>query len=120
MSGIDELEGEALAGVLARESRPVLVDFWSPWCAPCRSMRPHLRRLAEEREEHWRFVAVNTEANPSVAEDFEVRALPTVALFEGGKETFRFAGATTIASIVEKLDELTPAGSTTPGATTVD
>ena len=110
MSDIDELEGEALREVLSSESRHVLVDFWSPWCAPCRTMRPHLRRMASEREADWRFVAVNTEAQPEVAQDYQVRALPTLVLYENGVESFRFSGATTIGAIADKLDELDASG----------
>ncbi|MGI9334426.1 MAG: thioredoxin family protein [Gammaproteobacteria bacterium] len=111
MSGIEELEGDALQAVLATESRQVLVDFWSPWCAPCRTMRPHLRRLAEEREVDWRFVAVNAESQPAVAQSFQVRALPTLILFEDGAESFRFSGATTMGAIVDKLNELSVSSS---------
>ena len=106
MSVIEELEGEALSRLLGSEPRGVLVDFWSPWCAPCRTMRPHLKRLAEERDEDWRFVAVNAQSHLEAAGEFEVRTLPTLIFFRQGEEAFRFAGAAPISSIAEKLDEL--------------
>ncbi len=106
MSRIDELDGTALAEVIRSESRGILVDFWSPWCAPCRTLRPHLERIAGERDADWRFVALNVEFKPEVAEAFDVKALPTLVFFQAGKEAFRFAGAATLSAVVAKLDEL--------------
>ena len=76
-------------------------------------MRPHLARFAEERVGAWRFVAVNAEAQPQTAAEFDVRALPTLIFFRDGVETYRFAGTANLSSIAEKLDELAgepPAG----------
>ena len=106
MSQLEEFDGPALRELLGQEARGVVVDFWSPWCAPCRTLRPHLTRLAGEREREWRFVAVNTASQASAAEDFAVKSLPTIAFFRGGQELFRFTGAAALSSIVEKLDEL--------------
>jgi thioredoxin len=106
MSAVEEFEGPGLRELLKEEGRGVLVDFWSPWCAPCRTLRPHIARLAGERQAEWRFVAVNTVAQPAVAEDFQVKSLPTIAFFRAGQELFRFQGMATLSGIVEKLDEL--------------
>lgn len=113
MSVIEELDEGALNTVLVTETRRVLVDFWSPWCAPCRVIRPHLHRLAEERQASWRFAAVNAQAQPETAERFGVKALPTFILFSDGEETHRFTGSTMISAIVEKLDEV-EVGNATP------
>ena len=107
MSSIEELEGDGLRKLIGDEKRGVFVDFWSPWCAPCRTMKPHLQKLAEQHASDWRFVAVNAQSETATAEDFDVRALPTLILFREGEEAFRFAGATLISSIAEKLEELT-------------
>lgn len=103
---VDELDGAALHDLLKQEPLGVLVDFWSPWCAPCRALRPHLHRMAEQRAGSWRFVALNTEEHPDAATDFGVRALPTLVLFRGGKELYRFSGSALPSSIDAKLDEL--------------
>lgn len=103
---IDELDGAAVREVLGSELRGILVDFWSPWCSPCRALRPHLKNLAAERQGNWRFVAVNTEEHPDAAEAFGVSALPTLVLFRGGKELFRFSGSALVSSLDAKLDEL--------------
>lgn len=107
MSAVDELDNGSVHELLLTESRSVLIDFWSPWCAPCRTLRPHLHKLAEERQADWRFVAVNTDMHPSAAEAFGVSALPTLVMFRDGEELSRLSGAVTLSSVVAKLDELT-------------
>lgn len=102
---MEEVDGAALGDVLSQESGGVLVDFWSPWCAPCRTLKPHLKRMAEEREDSWRFVAINAEENPEAVENYSVRGLPTVLLFKGGEELCRFSGRAMPSAIDEKLDE---------------
>ena len=110
MSSIDELAGvDAVQDVVGSEFRDVLVDFWSPWCGPCRLLKPHLRKLALEHDKRWRFVAVNTEAHPTAAEHYGVQALPTLVLFRKGEELHRFRGAVTLSQIAAKLDELSAA-----------
>ena len=106
MSSVEELSPDALESVLESEQRPIVVDFWSPWCAPCRALRPHLDRLADEKKDEWRFVAVNTEAHPEVTERFDVAALPTLAWFRSGKELSRLAGGVTLSRVAETLDAL--------------
>ena len=103
---IDELDQAGLEEVLETEFRGVLVDFWSPWCAPCRALRPHLAKLAEEHDGEWRFVAVNTEEVPASAEAYGVRSLPTLVFFRKGEELHRFAGSALVSSVSEKLEEL--------------
>lgn len=105
MSAIAELDPRGVRQLLRQEQRAVLVDFWSPWCAPCRVLRPHLVRLAEERSEHWRFVAVNTETHPGAAEEFAIRSLPTFVLFRDGQEVSRLAGGVTLSSVAAALEE---------------
>jgi thioredoxin len=107
VNGVDELAGTAaVREVLGHEPRGVLVDFWSPWCAPCRALRPHIARLAEERSADWRIVAVNTEEHPAAAEDFGVRGLPTLIFFRDGKELHRLSGGALVSTIAEQLDSL--------------
>ena len=107
MSAVEELDAGSLHELLLTEGRGVLIDFWSPWCGPCRILRPHLHKLAEERDADWRFVAINTDEHPSVATDFGVSALPTLVMCRNGEELSRLSGAVTLASLVETLDEFT-------------
>ena len=103
---MEEVDGAGLGDVLNQEARGILVDFWSPWCAPCRTLKPHLSRMSEERGDSWRFVAINAEENPEAVENYSVKGLPTVVLFKGGEELFRFSGSAMPAAIDEKLEEL--------------
>ncbi|MBI4820174.1 MAG: thioredoxin [Deltaproteobacteria bacterium] len=72
---------------------PVLVDFWAPWCAPCKAMTPSIEALAGEYEGRARFGMLNIDDNPQVPQRFGVRTLPTVVIFKGGKPVDQIVGA---------------------------
>jgi thioredoxin 1 len=80
------------AEVLESET-PVLVDFWAPWCGPCRVIAPSLEEIADEQAEALRIVKVNVDENQQTAAQFGILAIPTLLLFRNGAEAKRIQGA---------------------------
>lgn len=78
---------------VARNDIALLVDFWASWCGPCLMMAPAYEQAAALLEPHYRLGKVDTEAEPALAARFAIRSIPTLALFKGGQELARQAGA---------------------------
>ena len=95
--------------VIDRSRRvPVLVDFWAPWCGPCKMLGPVLEKLAGEAGGRWQLVKIDTEAHPDLAEQFGIRGIPDVRLFHHGTEVARFSGALPEPQLRRWLEENLP------------
>lgn len=88
-----ELPEANFDALVSRTELPVLVDFWAPWCGPCRMMAPEVEQLAQQTQGTALIVKVDTEAVPELGERFGIRSIPTVAVFKHGKVVARESGA---------------------------
>ena len=98
----EPIEASTAAGfdaLIAATPLPVVVDFWAPWCGPCRMVAPELQRVAASSAGQFLVVKVNTDAVPELGERFRIRSIPTMAVFEKGREVARTAGARPAAEI---------------------
>lgn len=88
-----------------RSDLPVVVDFWAPWCAPCRSMAPAFERAASVMEPRLRLAKVDTQANPDLASRYGIRSIPTLIVFRGGQEIARQTGALPAAALTQWIGQ---------------
>lgn len=95
-----DLSTARFAKHIERSDIPVLVDFWAPWCGPCRTMAPFYEQATLQLEPNFRVVKVDTEAEQQLGAQYGIRSIPTLALFRNGKEVARQPGAMDARNIV--------------------
>jgi thioredoxin 1 len=88
-----------------KSDRPVLVDFWAAWCAPCRMLAPTVEAVADKYASTARVVKLNVDDNPSVSQRYGIKGIPTLILFKNGREEERVVGATSEGAISRMLDK---------------
>jgi len=85
---------------------PVLVDFWAPWCGPCKMIAPTLNEIAREGEGRYRIAKVNVDDEPALMQRFNIRGIPALLFFNGGEQRDQIVGAAGKKAIVDKLEAL--------------
>ncbi len=103
MTTVDEVGAAELNRTLLAEERGVIIDFWGTWCQPCRTMRPHLERLAESHAEDWRLVAVHVEEHPDLVDRYQVTTTPTLVFVRAGDEVHRITGAVPMGTVEQAM-----------------
>ena len=103
MGAITEVNDNNFQAEVLEADKPVLVDFWAPWCGPCRVVAPVLEELAGERDD-VKIVKLNTDENPQTAAAFQIMSIPTMILFKHGQPAHQIVGARPKRAIVSELD----------------
>jgi thioredoxin 1 len=92
MGSIQELTESSFETDVLNSEKPVLVDFWAPWCGPCRRIAPLLEQFAQENSEAVKVVKINTDENMNLATGYRIDSIPTLILFKDGQVVERFVG----------------------------
>lgn len=99
-----KVDDKSFKDVVIEAKMAVLVDFWAPWCAPCRAIAPAVEELAGEYAGRVDFAKVNVDENPGVATEYGVRSIPTLLIFKDGKPLTQIVGLRTKAELKKQLD----------------
>lgn len=100
-----ELNQAAFERFLSRNDTPLVVDFWADWCGPCKMMAPAFKQAAIQIEPRARLIKINTETEQALAARYQIRSIPTLMVFSGGKETARLSGALDQSSLLSWINQ---------------
>ncbi len=104
MANVTEFSDSNFQADVLKSDQPVLVDFWAPWCGPCRMIAPVVEELANEYQGSVKIGKVNIDDNPTVAMNYGVNSIPTLMLFKGGQVVDRFVGVQPKSRLQQAID----------------
>ncbi len=105
MANVRELSESDFEAEVLQSDQPVLVDFWAPWCGPCRMVGPIVEELASENEGSAKVAKINIDDNQTLATNYQVSSIPTIMLFKGGEVVDRFVGVQPKNRLQQALDQ---------------
>jgi thioredoxin 1 len=105
MSDVREVTDATWDGDVLKSDLPVLVDFWAPWCGPCRMVAPIVQELSEEYAGKVNFMKMNTDENPMVPSKFGIRSIPSLLIFKGGELKGTVVGFRPKSDLKKRIDE---------------
>ena len=105
MGNVKEISDTNFAAEVLQSSQPVLVDFWAPWCGPCRMIAPVVEQLAGENADTLKVAKINVDDSPSTAASYGVSSIPTLMLFKGGEVVDRFVGVQPKTRLQEAINQ---------------
>jgi len=101
---VQEVDDRQFESEVLKADKPVLVDFWAPWCGPCRMVAPVVKELAGEYEGKVEFRKLNTDENPMVSAKYNIRSIPTLLLFKDGQQVEQIVGYRPKAQIKDRIE----------------
>ncbi len=107
-ANVTELTDDTFDSEVKQAAEPVLVDFWAPWCGPCRQITPIIEELAAENQGAVKIGKVNIDENPKCTQEYGISSIPTLLVFKGGEVASRFVGAQPKSRLQEALDAAAP------------
>jgi len=106
MSDVQSITDDQFQSEVLQASTPVLIDFWAPWCGPCRTIGPVVEQLAGEYSGRLKVVKMNVDDNPRTPAQFGVRGIPNLIIFKGGEVKEQIVGAVPKAHLVKAIDKV--------------
>jgi len=104
MADVEQINDNAFEAEVIKSSLPVLIDFWAPWCAPCRAIGPVVEELAKEYAGKVKVVKMNVDDNPQTPARYSVRSIPNLIIFKNGEVKDQIIGAVAKAQLVKAID----------------